>query len=248
MTSQFRWTQSARRCQAPGPLGDIPVVVAVPQDRPKGTVLLLHGRNGAPEQVQIAEIAQTYLARGWRVAAPELPNSSALPNSGPPGAVTFAGHVGAARQVWAWVARQWPQAPRALAGHSIGGFAAAHLAADDADTHHVLAVSAPLSGMVLMRARAAMGPGAVDEVRHEAPAYFAEMRTADATAALHRTSAPLAVVTGAADGLVPLPDARAYFMAAPNARFFAALPGEHHCPAGAACAQMLDAALSALGA
>ena len=45
---------------------------------------------------QIAEIALAYLARGWRVAAPELPHSSASPGSGPPDQVSFAGHVAAA--------------------------------------------------------------------------------------------------------------------------------------------------------
>lgn len=242
------WTEAAIRLSVDTRSGALPVIVAQPDSTCKGTVLLLHGRNGAPGQPQIAEIATAYLARGWRVAAPELPNSSASPQSGPPDQVTFAGHVDAAMQVWAWVAQQWPHAPRALAGHSIGGFATAHLAAATPDTHHVLAVSAPMSGQVLLRARQAMGQGAVDEVRLQAPAYFIEMLTADAEPALNRVSAPLAVVTGAEDGLVPLRDARAYFMAAPNGRFFAALPCEHHCPAGEPCANMLAAALAAVGA
>lgn len=242
------WTDTARRFQAPAAAGAIPVVVAEPAGSPRGTVLLLHGRNGAPGQPQIAEIALAYLRRGWRVAAPELPNSVALPDSGPPGQVTFSGHTRAAAAAWDWVARQWPDQARALAGHSIGGFAIAHLAAEAPDTHHVLAVSPPMSGRVLLLAREAMGPAAIEEVRREAPPYFAEMHTADAEPALNRVAAPLAVVTGASDGLVPLKDARAYFAAAPNARFFAALPEQHHCPAGEACGAMLSAALAALGA
>ncbi len=73
------------------------------------------------------------------------------------------------------------------------------------------------------------------------------MPVADAAPALARVAAPVAVVTGASDGLVPLADARAYFNAAANARFFGALPDEHHCPAGVACGQMLSVALAALG-
>lgn len=238
------WTDHARRLQAvPG----IPVILAEPKGRAFGTVLLVHGRNGAPHQPQIAEMASAYLARGWRVAAPELPNSVASPGSGPPGLVTFSGHVRAAAVVWAWVAQQWPDAPRGLAGHSIGGFAVAHLAADTPDTHHVLAMSPAMSGRVLLAARQTMGQAAVDEVMREAPGYFAEMSTADAEPALRRIAAPLAVVTGAEDGLVRLHDARAYFAAAPNGRFFGALPGQHHCPAGGACADMLSTALVALG-
>ncbi|WP_196216822.1 alpha/beta hydrolase [Paracoccus shanxieyensis] len=238
------WIHDSRIYQ----VGQVPVRVFEPQAKVKGTLLLVHGRNGAPDQVQIVEIANAYLSRGWRVAAPGLPNSVAVPDSGPPEAVSFSGHVRAATRIWDWVAATWPNAPRALAGHSIGGFAVAHLAADTPDTHHVLAVSPPMSGLVLMRARGTMGAAAIEEVMREAPGYFLEMATADAEPALNRMKAPLAVVTGAEDGLVPLKSARAYFMAAPNGRFFAALPAEHHCPAGPACADMLSAALAALEA
>ena len=242
------WTDTALRLEAETGLGAIPVVVATPRDTPKGTVLLVHGRNGAPGQAQIAEIAEAYLARGWRVAAPELPHSIALPESGPSDQVTFSGHTRAAAGVWAWLAREWPDQRRALAGHSIGAYAIAHLAGDDPGTHHILAVSPPLSGMVLLSAREAMGPAAIEAVRNEAPLFLAEMPVADAAPALARSHAPLAVVTGADDGLVRLKDARAYFATAPNGRFFAALPNEHHCPAGRACADMLAAALAAVGA
>ncbi|RCW80782.1 alpha/beta hydrolase [Paracoccus lutimaris] len=242
------WTDNAGRHAIATSFGPVPLVMAEPAGASNGTVLLVHGRNGAPGQPQIAEIAEAYLALGWRVVAPELPHSIALPDSGPSDRVTFSGHTQAAAEVWAWVCQQWPDERRALAGHSIGAFAIAHLAAASPEVHHVLAVSPPLSGRVLLSAREAMGPAAIEAVMHEAPLYYAEMPTADAAPALARTQAALAVVTGAADGLVRLDDARAYFNAAPNGRFFAALPDEHHCPAGAACGRMLSAALSALGA
>ncbi len=242
------WTDTALRLEAGTELGPVPVVTATPNDAPRGTVLLVHGRNGAPGQAQIAEIAEAYLARGWRVAAPELPHSIALPDSGPSDQVTFTGHMRAAAGVWAWLAQTWPDQRRALAGHSIGAYAIAHLAGDDPGTDHILAVSPPLSGMVLLSARVAMGPDAVEAVKREAPLFHAEMPIADAAPALARSHAPLAVVTGAEDGLVRLKDARAYFNAAPNGRFFGALPNEHHCPAGKACADMLAAALVAVGA
>ena len=138
-----------------------------------------------------------YLARGWRVVAPELPHSIALPESGPPDQVTFSGHTRAAMAVWDWLARTWPDAPRALAGHSIGAYAIAHLAAAAPDTHHLLAVSPPLSGNVLLNARKAMGPAAIEAVAREAPLFLAEMPVADAAPALARVAAPVAVVTGA---------------------------------------------------
>lgn len=245
---QLIWTDSATRFDIPTRLGIIPVVVAARTDVPRGTVLLVHGRNGAPGQVQIAEIAEAYLARGWRVAAPELPNSIALPDSGPPEEVTFTRHAQATSEARAWLLQQWPDTPLALAGHSIGAFAIAQLAGDAPEAHHLLAVSPPISGMVLLSAREAMGPAAIEAVQREAPLFYAEMPVADAAPSLARSLAPLAVVTGAEDGLVRLHDARTYFNTAPNGRFFGALPDEHHCPAGSACAQMLAAALTAVGA
>ncbi|MBA4491917.1 alpha/beta fold hydrolase [Paracoccus sp. S1E-3] len=242
------WTDSATRFDIPTSFGAIPVVVAAGRARPRGTVLLVHGRNGAPTQPQIAEIAEAYRARDWRVAAPELPNSIALPASGPPEEVTFARHTQATAEVWAWMIRQWPDTPLALAGHSIGAFAVAQLAGEAPEAHHLLAVSPPISGMVLLSARQAMGRAAIEAVAREAPLFYAEMPLADAAPSLARSTAPLAVVTGAEDGLVRLHDARTYFNTAPNGRFFGALPDEHHCPAGAACAQMLAAALTAIGA
>ena len=242
------WTGGATRFSIPTSLGNVPVVVAAPTPAPTGTVLLVHGRNGAPDQAQIAEIADAYLLRGWRVAAPELPNSIALPESGPPDQVSFTRHTQAAAGAWDWLVRQWPGTPHALAGHSIGAFAIAQLAGAAPEAHHLLAVSPPISGMVLLSARQAMGPAAIEAVQREAPLFYAEMPLADAAPSLARCPAPLAVVTGAEDGLVRLHDARTYFNTAPNGRFFGALPDEHHCPAGSACAQMLQAALTAVGA
>lgn len=264
MDSAENWTQAATRHHIDGPSGTIAAVVAEPalwsdhastgsgaasDGAPaKGSVLLLHGRNGAPDQPQIAEIARAYLARGWRVIAPELPHSAALPETGPANQVTFSGHTKAAAQIWDWVARQWPAQPRALAGHSLGAFAIAQLATLAAAPHHLLAVSPPLSGRVLYNSRLAMGKAAIDAVRAEAPLFLEEMAEADAGPSLRRSPAPLAVVTGAADGLVRIADARAYFSASPNGRYFGALPEVHHCPSGAECAQMLRAALLAVGA
>ncbi|MFD1796542.1 alpha/beta hydrolase [Paracoccus aurantiacus] len=241
------WTESASRRLVRTGFGTIPVVIAG-ADSPAGTVLLVHGRNGAPGQAQIAEIADAYLSRGWRVVAPELPNSIALPDSGPADQVRFSTHTKAAGAVWDWLCDEFSDERLALAGHSIGAYAIAHLAAGSTRADHVLAVSPPMSGMVLLRAREAMGPAAIKAVIAEAPLFHAEMTSADASDALGRITAPLGVVTGASDGLVPLKDARAYFNAAPDGRFFAAIPDEHHCPAGPRCAAMLAAALSALGA
>ena len=48
------WTDSATRVDIPTRFGIVPVVVAARTTTPRGTVLLAHGRNGAPDQAQIA--------------------------------------------------------------------------------------------------------------------------------------------------------------------------------------------------
>ncbi|MCE8470271.1 hypothetical protein LZ189_14710, partial [Rhodovulum sulfidophilum] len=99
------WADRAERLRADDP---VPVVMADPDIAPRGTVLLVHGRNGAPDQLQIAVIAEAYLARGWRVVAPELPNSIALPASGPAERLTMNGLRRAAAEVMGWTRARWP--------------------------------------------------------------------------------------------------------------------------------------------
>ena len=77
---------------------------------------------------------------------------------------------------------------------------------------------------------------------------LAEMPSQDAVPALQLLSCPVAVVTGAEDGLTPPKAARAYLAAASAGCFFAALPGQHHCPTGPIVARALAAALDAVGA
>lgn len=230
--------------------GDRPLqlVISDPKTEPSGTALVLHGRNGAPDQPQVSAITQAYLSRGWRVVAPELPNSAALPQSGPPEEVTMARHRNAAAQVLALVVERWPAGRRAVAGHSLGAYAAAHLGSDGHEIHHILAVSPALSGRALLDARIAMGFSAVEALEREAPLMRAEMENEDATQALKGLRAPLAVISGELDGIVPLRAARAYFDAASNARFFAAIPNQHHCPSGIDVDLALSAALASLDA
>lgn len=77
---------------------------------------------------------------------------------------------------------------------------------------------------------------------------LAELSTIKATPALRRVTAPVAVVTGASDGIVPPAVARAWFRASAGACFYMALPGQHHCPEGPAYDRALAAALDAAAA
>ena len=180
------------------------------------------------------------------VVAPELPNSSALPESGPAQETTMGRHRRASEDVWSWTTARWPELSMAVAGHSLGAYAAAHIASAADEVQHVLAVSPALSGAALLEARAVMGPPALEALAREAPKMRAEMSNEDATSALQTVQARLAVVSGALDGIVPVTTARSYFDAAPNGCFFAILPGHHHCPAGPDVDLVMSAALAAL--
>lgn len=225
---------------------DLPVYSATPDGAARGLAVVLHGRNGAPDQPHMVAVAEAYLRRGWRVLAPQLPYSLADPGSGPANRATMGIHRRASADVAGWAKQAWPAEPFAVAGHSLGAYAAPHIEPDN--LQHLLAVSPALSGRALLSAREEMGGDAVAVLANEAPDMYAEMAGDDAEPALARLAAPAAVVTGAEDGLTPLKYAKRYVQAAPNARFFMALPGQHHCPSGPDCDQALDAALTALEA
>lgn len=237
---------------APPRRGDrpIPCHVLAPKAAATGLVLLLHGRDGAGRSAHIVPIALAYLARGWRVVAPDLPNSRAVPDSGPVELYTMSGHLEDAAAVLQWARDTWPEeAGRlAFAGHSVGAWAAARLAAGTEGLDHLLGVSPVFSGPALMAARRAMGAPALQALRREAPAMLAELSTIRAAPALRRVTAPVAVVTGALDGITPPKVARAWFRAAAGACFYTALPGQHHCPEGPLYDRAIAAALDATGA
>ncbi|MCA8881843.1 MAG: alpha/beta fold hydrolase [Rhodobacteraceae bacterium] len=243
------WTDAATMASVDDGAGDaIPCHISEPGGELRGLVLLIHGRNGAAAQPQIDEIARAYLARGWQVAAPDLPASLVLPGSDAPQDPTMTDHLDSARRVLNWL-RSLRQSPRfALAGHSLGAYAGAMLAGDAGDLHHLLAVSPALSGRALLAARRAMGPAAIADLESEAPRMRAEMEACDAGPALARLDAPVAVLTGAPDGLTPPRFARAYFASAAEGRFYATIPGQHHCPTGPVTARLLEAALDAVEA
>jgi pimeloyl-ACP methyl ester carboxylesterase len=158
-------------------------------------------------------------------------------------------HVEDAQSVLAWVRGEMPVAERlALAGHSMGAYAIARLAAESVAAEHLLAVSPVVSGQALLAARDAMGPAAIAALERDAPKLLAEMREHDAVPSLARLTVPVAVVTGREDGITPVGAARAYFAAAPCACFYSALPGQHHCPMGPLYGAALAAALDALAA
>lgn len=219
---------------------------------PVGVALLIHGRDGKGRSDHMLPVAQAYNARGWITIAPDLPRSRATPGFGDPEAFTMTGHVRDALAILSWLRdnREFAASNMriAVAGHSMGAYAAARLAADHDVLDHVLAISPVLSGARLMEARIAMGPSAVETMQREAPALVAELADHDATVALGAIASPVGVVSGELDGITPPSTACAYLRAANWPCFLSILPGQHHCPQGDSYARALSAALDALKA
>ena len=233
----------------PGTIGPAPspCYLFAPERDPYGVALVIHGRNGAMHQPHIQTLIRTYLTRGWRVLAPDLPYSAASPALGPAAQITMNGHARAAGEVLAaFIADHSDGLPLALCGHSLGAHAVAALAGDVPDLHHLLAVSPVVSGQALLDARTAMGPPALEALAREAPLMRETMAAESAVPHLERLEAPVAVMTGALDGLTPPAAARAYFNAAPGACFFTILKDQHHCPTGPVVDLALEAAFDAL--
>ncbi|MCB2054216.1 MAG: alpha/beta fold hydrolase [Geminicoccaceae bacterium] len=251
LTSVEAWVRREAAEGGASPAAAIRCHLFEPATRPAaGVVLVLHGRDGNGCAAHLAPVTAAYRAQGWRVVAPDLPCSRATPDSGPAEEFTMQGHSEDAAAVLAWVQEQRQkdaELPLAIVGHSVGAYSAARLGAQTADLDHLLAVSPVVSGGALLAARRAMGPPAVDQLRRDAPRMLAEMEVHDAVPSLARITAPVAVITGALDGITPVAAARAYFAAAPGACFFAALCEQHHCPEGADYALALEAALRSLG-
>lgn len=230
----------------------VPCHIQLPGTAPAGVALLIHGRDGAGRSGHMLPIAQAYNERGWITISPDLPRSRATPDFGDPEAFTMTGHLRDAAALLAWVRENREFAASgmriAVAGHSMGAYAAACLAADHDVLDHVLAVSPVLSGERLMEARIAMGPPAVEAMKRDAPALVHELADHDAAAALASIAAPVGVVSGESDGITPPSTACAYLQAAKQPSFLSILPGQHHCPEGEIYARALASALDALKA
>lgn len=235
-----------------GPEASLVALMETPAGLKAPVALVAHGRGGAAGQPQIAAIRAAYARRGWATLTPDLRFSAANDSGGAPEAFTMAAHLADLRAALDWLCERFGPgggpARLGFAGHSMGAWAAATLARDFGRAAHLLAVSPVLSGAALLAARRALGPEATAALRREVPGAEAEWPGHDARPALRALTAPTAVLVGGEDGLTPPHDARAFFDAAAAPRFFAALPGLHHCPEGAEVDRALDVALAALGA
>lgn len=233
---------------APTAAGRLPVDVYTPREAPRGLALVAHGRSGSPDQPHMQPVVRACLGRGLKVVAPHLPNSPAGEGAGRPDRFTMAGQIEALGHVSDWARASLSAGSGCgmlLVGHSMGAHAALRLAAEAApgEIAGVLAISPVVSGAALIAARARMGAEALEALRDEVPGAFAEWRGHDLIAPAHRIAVPVALMTGAEDGLTPPCDMQTLAARLPLVVSLEILPGQHHCPTGADYARRLGAAL-----
>ena len=153
-----RATSNAEFGSPPGPvLAGCENVRREPREAVRGTILALHGFSAGTWQFE--ELADRWLAQGYRVLVPRLPGHGAL---GPDGQVThedlpeaahWARYRTFADEALAW-ARTWPD-PILLCGMSAGGAVALDIATRAPDVTRTCLVApllgpAPRAGRVLM--------------------------------------------------------------------------------------------------
>lgn len=207
--------------------------------------IIAHGRNGAPEQPQMMPIIEACRSIGMGVVAPHCRNSNANCSDGTAQTFTMEGAVADLREVMEWLKTAGLAPPALIAGHSMGGYAALRLAAEEADVGAVLAVSPVTSGTRLIAAHRAHG--SLEILDRDNPKAREEWPLHDILPLAAKITQPVALLVGSLDHLTQVPDVAALRQRLPNVVFWRVLEGEPHCPVGATYRAELSAAMECLG-
>jgi len=237
------------------PEARITVDLFLPEGAPRGLAVTIHGRNGDAASPHMRKVIGPYLNRGYVVVAPNLSASEHNDAAGTGADFTISGHVRDARRVIDWAIaeagrRGWPRAPLALAGHSMGGYAALRIAAEDEEGRyaHVLAVSTFTTGERQLAVRMRLAPDAVEILARECPAAVTDWPRHDILADARRLTLPVAVVAGAGDMITPPANCKELFDRLPNGVCWAVMPEAHHCMEGPTSEAVIGGALAVLEA
>lgn len=207
--------------------------------------VVAHGRNGAPDQLQMIPIIAACRSIGLGVIAPHLRNSNANCSDGTSQTFTMEGVVADLDEILEWLQTEGFAPPVLVAGHSMGGYAALRMAAEKPDVTAVLAVAPVTSGTRLIAAHRAHG--SLENLDREVPAARAEWPQHDIAGLAPKITQPVALLVGSLDHLTQVPDVSALREHLPNVVFWRVLEGEPHCPVGADYPIELSAAMVCLG-
>jgi fermentation-respiration switch protein FrsA (DUF1100 family) len=130
------------------------------------------------------------------------------------GTPSEAGTYRDARAFRAWLARRAPRTPVVYFGRSLGAAVATHLAVEDPPA--ALVLETPFISVPAMANATIPGAGILFRTRYDTQERIRQVR------------APVLVLHGDADEVVPLRQGRAVFDAAPEPKAFVVIPGARH--------------------
>lgn len=214
----------------------VEVWAAGPSDR---LAVIAHGRNGAAHAPHMLKLIKAYLERDYIVLSPNCCASAWNDAAGAEGDFLLGNHVRDVRRTIAWAEGHaatigWSRRHLVLAGHSMGAYAVAHLAATDwyGQVDHLLTVSPFTSGVRQIEARAKYHPDGIANLRRDVPAALEEWPKHDIFQVIDRLTLPIAVVAGAKDIVAPPENVREFVERLPMLTAFLMLPEASHCLEG----------------
>jgi len=221
---------------APDARMSVSVWVSAPSDR---LAVIAHGRNGAANAPHMMKLIDVYRARGYIVVSPDCCASAWNEAAGEERDFLLADHVRDVRRAIEWAEDNaatlgWSGEHLVLAGHSMGAYAVAHLAATDwhGRIGHLVLVSPFTSGTRQIEAREKYHPDGIANLRRDVPAALDEWPRHDIFTVIDKLTLPTAVIAGAKDIVAPPENVREFVERLPTAPAFLMLPEASHCLEG----------------
>lgn len=207
-----------------------------PSDR---LAVVAHGRNGAAHAPHMLQLIKAYLARGYVVVSPDCCASAWNEAAGGEADFLLENHVRDVGRAILWAEANaggigWRGGRLALAGHSMGAYAVARLAATVwlGRIGHLVLVSPFTSGARQIEAREKYHPDGIANLRRDVPAALDEWPRHDIFTVIDRLTLPVAVIGGARDIVAPPENLREFVGRLPKPPQWLMLPEASHCLEG----------------
>lgn len=213
-----------------------------PQNADPARVLFLeHGRNGRADSRSMMQIAETYLENGYTVISVNAANSQWNDSEGESHDFTIAEHIRDLKRAIEWARNNpglsgWDGSNFALAGHSMGGHAAARIASDDNysdNVTHVMLIAPVISGTRHIETRS-KSPGALERLRQAVNNALNEWPQHDLYDHIENLTAPVCMLVGEIDSVTLPVTIQEFYSRLPDPAGLAIISGQHHTMHGTA--------------